>query len=549
MISRLTLFVVIWTPICLAILRVIEKYVKFVFNPLRTNSNVQGPNDCGFLFGKFFALRHGPFMKNQTEWINAITGWDVPFVRYSLLLGRQSLLILDKDIVKEIASSPYGSPEHQLRFVKNPLRIQLLKNVLGDGGLISIEGERWKRHRQIIQPAFYTRILKESLDKAVPALTREFVQCWKQASSSGEREIDVKSHMSSLTLDIIGKMAFSHEFHALESVKSWAANDSQESNGSSSGETSAVLDDLDDPLVQAMVNAIRFSPIGLIFTLLGSPKLNKYFNPVTIRTRKALDVAVDQIISNAKEGLTDKDASIICNPTTPSLLGLLLEASERDSREKKSLTDVELRDHLTTFLFAGHETVATWCYMAIYSLVTYPGIQQKVYDDIVKHVDDHKEAEIDLASVDKMDYFNAFLQEVLRLHPPVGVTQRQTANDDFLGGHKIPKGTTLVMSAYMLHRHPKYWDNPLEFQPDRWINPTLEFQERIRFAFIPFGAGGRNCIGQHQAKVEAKLVMVELIRSFQFSLAPSQKDVKFTFSNIAVMTTNPDLRVIVQSRN
>jgi cytochrome P450 len=107
----------------------------------------------------------------------------------------------------------------------------------------------------------------------------------------------------------------------------------------------------------------------------------------------------------------------------------------------------------------------------------------------------------------------------------------------------------MILSTYVLGRHPKYWDNPNDFKPERWLDKSEEFSARIRFAFFPFSAGGRNCIGQRFATMEAKFIMAELIRSFVFNLAPSMKGTKFVLSNLIVMRTKPDLKVVVKSRD
>lgn len=106
-----------------------------------------------------------------------------------------------------------------------------------------------------------------------------------------------------------------------------------------------------------------------------------------------------------------------------------------------------------------------------------------------------------------------------------------------------------MISPYLLHRHPKYWDHPNEFKPERWLEKSEDFAARIRFAFFPFSAGGRNCIGQRFATLEAKLIMAELVRSFVFHIAPSQAKTEFSISNLIVIKTKPSLKVVVKSRD
>jgi cytochrome P450 len=505
------------------LMNLIQKYFKWYFFPLR--NNVPGPK-CSFLFGQFPTIQKEPFMEPHLRWIKESAGWDIPFLHYSMMFGRSSLLILDKDIVKQILTAPYG--KSPLRFGKD---VDFLKNTLGEG-LVTAQGEHWMRHRQIIQPAFFTQVLKESLNACVPPLTQRLVKHWKQTQG---REIDLNSHLSSLTLDIIGKVAFSHEFAALDSVERWAKGQDES------------LSEVDDPLVQALVQSFRPTIIGTIAFSLGLPFINRYFNPRTKQTNLALNTAVDRVIANAKRTVKDESGKGIAGKQQRSLLQLLLQAAEGDS--KLTLNDVELRDEAKTFIFAGHETTSTWCYLSIYALVTHPEIQERVFQDIARHAPNS--GSLDIEVVDKMEYFNAFLQEVLRLHPPVGMYTRMNRCAETFAGYTIPAGTKLVMSTFLLHRHPKYWKDPESFQPERWLNNDDhdDFLSQIRFAFLPFSAGGRNCIGQRFATVEAKLILAELIRSFIFRIAPSQKDTKFTFSNIVVTKTKPRLQIVVKSRD
>jgi cytochrome P450 len=344
-------------------------------------------------------------------------------------------------------------------------------------------------------------------------------------------------------LDIIGQVAFSHEFKALESVEHWA-------KGEGDGDIS--LAEIDDPFIQALVQTFKPSLLGTIFLILGIPVLSKYFDPTKRNTRLALDAAVDRVIANARASIeTENNNGSSSMKQQRSLLQLLLQASNGESPKKqKTLNDLELRDETKTFIFAGHETTSTWCYMAIYALVTNPRIQDKVYQDIVRHAPP-KNKTLDSETVDKMEYLNAFLQEVLRLHSPVGMFTRINTTTEHFGGYTVPAGTRLIIAPYLLHRHPKYWSDPETFEPERWLQKEAneEFLSQIRFAFLPFSAGGRNCIGQRFATIEAKLIMAELIRSFVFRLAPSQKDTEFTFSNIVVMKTKPRLKIVVKSRD
>ena len=183
----------------------------------------------------------------------------------------------------------------------------------------------------------------------------------------------------------------------------------------------------------------------------------------------------------------------------------------------------------------------------MYALAHHPDIQEKVYADVLKHapvmVDN-----IGVEHVGKMEYLSAFLQEVLRLYPPAGFFPRTARFKENLGGVEVPAGTRIGLSPHLMHRDPKIWDEPELFSPERWINVTAAEQERRRFAFFPFSLGGRNCIGQHFATIEAQLIVALLVRACRVDVAPSQKDTELTFATVITMKSKPRFRFTVHDR-
>lgn len=170
--------------------------------------------------------------------------------------------------------------------------------------------------------------------------------------------------------------------------------------------------------------------------------------------------------------------------------------------------------------------------------------QRRLYEEIVKY--SSSTGPITLDDIGKMPYFNAFLREVLRLYPPVGQFFRHNANDEVFAGYKIPRDTKLFISPHLLHRNPKYWKDPLEFRPERWLEKDKT--KHHPFSFIPFSAGGRNCAGQQFAQLEAQLIVSSLIRSFHIDIAPEQAGIEFQFAAYITMKSKPDLKIIVRNR-
>jgi cytochrome P450 len=495
------------------IIRFLDKFVGWYLNPANA---IPGPR-AGFFLGVFPQIQKEPFLEPAKRWWQQ-AGVETRLLKYSTILGRISVIVLDKELVKVILNSPAG--RKNCRFNKG---YDYLKLVAGDG-LVTLEGEHWHRHRRIIQPAFSSSLIKDFLNKIVPDKVNQLVEYWKQAQG---REIHVYSHMSAITLDIIGQVAFNYSFQGMGEIEKWAKD-----------ESSDTVAEVDDPLISAIADALKVNPTTAVFLGLGIYWMDAYVNPKVMRFTKAINKAVDDIIIRAKKS-AEKDKS---------LLQLLLDASDTDpSATVRSLNDVELRDEVKTFVLAGHETTSTWCYWTLYALSMFPDVQDKVYADIVKNIKS-SDQRITLEMVEQMEYFDAFLQEVLRMYPPVGSVVRHTARTEQLDSYIIPPRTRIVIPILLLHRHPLYWDDPDSFKPERWLNRTQEFDDRVSSAFLPFSVGGRNCIGKSFATIEAKLILAPLIRAFRFQVAPSQRDTAFTFTSFITMKSKPSLKILAVNR-
>jgi cytochrome P450 family 4 subfamily V/cytochrome P450 family 31 subfamily A len=199
-------------------------------------------------------------------------------------------------------------------------------------------------------------------------------------------------------------------------------------------------------------------------------------------------------------------------------------------------------------MLAGFETSATTLTWGLFCLVQHPHVQEKLYQDIMKHAPPEGE-DITLEHVENMEYLHAYFNEVLRMYPSIAKTERRNLNPEKIEGVLVPAGTRFRMNIALVHRHPKYWDEPESFNPDRWINVSKAEQERRRFAYMPFGAGARDCIGKNLATMEIRLVICALARAFYIELAPSQRDTKFKIVSDIVLKMSPLVKIVVKKRN
>jgi cytochrome P450 len=476
-------------------------------------------------------------MEPQKRWWKE-AGVATPLIHYCQPLGTHCVIVLDADIVKDILFARYGTNPQYLK------KLRVLIPLVGKG-LVTLEGEDWQRHRRIIHPSFQPKFVKESLDAVVPRTVDRFITSWKKAEG---REIDVGTHLSNLTLDIIGKVAFAHDFHALESVEKWSREDN--------GREDVHLAPVSDKLITAMSAMFKNSPKRILLAIMNLSVLDL----ATSRTRKLMDEAVEEVIDAARAKVQQKvlrQADGTSNNMTQdplSLLQRLFDAKDTDParQSRKGLNNSELRDEIKTFILAGHETTSTWCYWAVFALCKYPDVQEKLYQDIKKHTcaDDSETNEgnldISVRMIEKMTYLDAFMKEVLRLFPPAGMIVRNTVEEMTFNGAKIPARTRLLIPIHLLHRHPLYWKDPESFEPERWLQD--DHPASHRYGYLPFSDGPRNCIGSYFAEMEAKLIMAPLIREFLFQLAPTLLGTHFKFTTFITMKSKPDLRVCVRCR-
>jgi cytochrome P450 len=487
-----------------------------------------------------------PFMDPHKRWWNEYRkkhdGASPPFIAYNNFFGSYSLCVLDPDIVKLVLMEP--ASRDPVRFTKN---YNFLKSSIGLG-LVTLEGSAWSRHRRLIQPSFHNMtFLRDAIAASANIRTDRLIAAWKKKvnrDNNIEQTIHVAAHMSAVTLDIIGEVAFSHDFKATDGLDHWANSDDVDTEESFSSM---------DPLIQSMHASMKLTFLTLVLSVMNLSWLEHYINPKEARTRKLLNDAVDSVIDKARQdaimsngGDTANVSSATPIPTrqTKSLLQLLFDATTDDNTTK--LSSIELRDEVKTFIIAGHETTSTWCYWALYAMAKYPDAQKKLYNDIIQHTSTAT-TNISTDEIDKMEYLGVFMNEVLRLYSPVGLVFRFTTRDEVWHGYTIPSNTRVILPIHLLNRHPDHFSKPDEFTPERWFDKE-QCTNRHKFCFIPFSAGGRNCVGQRFAEMEAKLIVAKICRAFIVRLATCMEGKDITFNNFISMKSKPRIQIQVEPR-
>jgi cytochrome P450 len=341
---------------------------------------------------------------------------------------------------------------------------------LGNSLLVS-EGDEHKRQRRLIQPAFHRGRIA-----GYAQIMAEKTRTWADAQHAGV-EIDLAVEMNRLTLAVVAATLFGSEVDA-------EARDIAQS-------LTVVISNFNRMLL----------PLWRYWRYLPTAQ-----NLELRRAEQALNATIYRLISHRRQDGRDHG----------DLLSMLLAAEDADNPQKR-LTDVEIRDQALTLFIAGHETTANALAWTWHLLTQHEAVRAKM------------KAEIDtvlgpdrlpgLEDVARLPYTTAVFSESMRLFPPVWVVGRRALEDVTIGEYEVPRRTIVVTSQYLVHRDERYWPEPLEFRPERWLDEAAQ-AARPKFAYFPFGGGGRVCIGDAFAWTEGVILLAVMARRWRFEAVP-----------------------------
>jgi cytochrome P450 len=192
------------------------------------------------------------------------------------------------------------------------------------------------------------------------------------------------------------------------------------------------------------------------------------------------------------------------------------------------MKDDELLDEVMTLFVAGHETTAMALSWTLLVLGEHPDVQRKLRAELVRLGPAPAWDELL-----RLPYPRMVVEEAMRLYPPVWSFPRRATEDDEIGGYRVPRGTFVVLSSYVMHRHPGYWSEPALFRPERFSEE--EEKRRPSFTYFPFGAATRHCAGSHYAMIEMQYILASIVRRFELELVPGQR-----IAPLPLATLKPD---------
>jgi len=385
---------------------------------------------------------------------------DVVFLRF---LGVPMCFVNRPDYIESVLVTQSGNFEKSKDY-------RALRRVLGTG-LLTSEGDFWKRQRKLVQPAFHQQRIAAYAEVMV-GFTRRMLDSWADGQT-----LDIHEAMTRLTLDIVAKTLFNTD-------------------------VSREAEDVAAALQVLMSKFMRQA--GFAFLL---PSW------MPIPTTSRLQNAVRQLDKVIYEIIRQRRAA---GQSSGDLLSVLLEAQDD---EGIGMTDRQLHDEIMTLFLAGHETTANVLSWAWLLLGQHPKATEKLQEELRSVLGGRPPTAGDIP---RLIYTDMVLKEAMRLYPPVWIIGRRALAPFRLGEYELPAETNVLMSQFMMHRDARYFPEPSHFDPERWSANDARSSLCPRFAYFPFGGGPRVCVGAGFALMEAVLLLATIAQQFQVNLVAGQ---------------------------
>ena len=363
---------------------------------------------------------------------------------------------------------PILTQDHR-NYSKNTIHYRMLRQLMGNG-LVTNDGPDWVRQRRLIQPAFASRRLAR-FDGTINELTSSLLARWEARGAAEVVWLD--REMSALTFDIVGETLFGRDIrkHANEMAR--------------------------------ILEIVNLSSHDLRAFLTLHPWIPTPYNIKWKRAMKRLDRIVHGLIGRRGRNGTGSD----------DLLDRLFAA--RDEETGKGMDDRQMRDEVVTLVLAGHETSAMALCWTLYLLATHRDIEERLAEHLETNLHGAPARTRDLA---RLPYLKQVAQEAMRIYPPVWGFVRRAEEETELGGYLLPAKAWVGVVTWALHRHPDFWPDAERFDPDRFAPDRA--REREFFAYLPFAAGPRTCIGAGMAMLEIQLILAQIVQRFRMRVVP-----------------------------
>ncbi|XP_031554027.1 cholesterol 24-hydroxylase-like [Actinia tenebrosa] len=461
----------------LAILLVVASYALYIVHRRKKFSHIPGPRVASFFSGNLPDLRNN--LKTGRPSDQIFLDWHKMYGKVICTWFYHSpfLSIADPDIIKELLITK-NLPKS--KFAYDPVTSVYGKRCLGHGLATESDHQKWSKRRKIFNPAFHRVCLKDMM-KAFNSSADLFIKKLLE-KADGKTEVVMTDEFARATLDVLCKVAFGTDLNIIN-----------DPNCKFTKNVTTMLDGME---------TASFHPFG-------------WMNPLNWPYQSKVRSAIDFIRETGKKIIEVRQLAINHGEQVPNdILQHILAIAEEDPT-----ADIEdMLDEFVTFFVAGHETTANKLSFCVMELADHSEILEELVQEVFEVLGDRTTVHFD--DLAKMHHMGEVLKETLRLYPSATGTVRVTEKDEMIGGKLVPAGTTLMFSSYITGRYPEYWPNAEDFNPLRFED--MDGDKRSHFTYFPFSVGPRNCIGQHFAQIEAKVILSRFIQTFKFRLVPGQ---------------------------
>lgn len=426
-------------------------------NTADSSNLAPGPRGAPFIGSLLEAWRNplDLFLRGQAEYGDIVRYKFGPF-RYHLLT--------DPDGIKRVLVDNHRAYQKSRNYSG-------LKLVVGQG-LLTSEGDFWRRQRKLAQPAFHRERMTGFAD-TMAASARAMLDRWDASPSP---TFDAHAEMMRVTYQIVGRTLLSTD-----------------------------LDDPNGEIGEALAFGLKYANDYAEAILQIPPWIPTPANVRFVRELKKIDDIVLGVIAARRES----------GEPVADLLGMLMDVEDEETKEK--MTDRQLRDEVITIVLAGHETTANALAWTLYLLSRHPDVERRLAAEVSEVLGARAPT---FADIPRLRYTKMVLEESLRLYPPAWNFERQAIERDVVCGYAIAPGDIIGIATYALHRNPRYWENPEGFDPERF-GPERS-HGRPRYAYLPFGGGPRTCIGNAFAMMEAQIILAMIVQRFRLDLPPDE---------------------------
>ncbi|XP_052863438.1 uncharacterized protein LOC128270072 [Anopheles cruzii] len=420
---------------------------------------------------------------------------------FRLWLGTKLLIVITDPKDAEILLS-------STKYIEKSDEYDLVRPWLGDS-LLTSKGRKWFTHRRVITPTFHYKILEQFV-RIFDQQSTTFIAVLKPYADSG-KSVDLFRPITLCALDVICESAMGTKLNAQLNAES------------------------------EYVKAVKDITLLIQYRLFNFLIRYDFFYRFSSNRRKqqaALKVLhgyTDSVIKGRREELhrlhKEVTGGVIENELGIKNKVAFLDMLLQSTIDGQPLSDLEIRDEVATFMFAGHDTITSATSFLLQSLMKHPDVQRKAFDEIRTVVGDDRTGPITMTMLNDMHYLDLVIKETLRMFSPVPMFGRKMSENAEINGKIFPAGSNAMIMSYFMGRNPEFYPNPEKFDPERFnIETTAE--KTNPYQYLPFSAGPRNCIGQKFAVLEIKSITSKLLRYYELLPPLEQYDESFTFELI-----------------